>query len=73
MWPRDGAMTVMTLLLVGEYNISKHFFKFCNDVIEPDGYLITEHRIVDTVLGVIAVVAVIWFLKPRINNSELLK
>lgn len=44
MWPRDGAMTVMALLLVGEYNISKHFFKFCNDVIEPDGYLMHKYR-----------------------------
>lgn len=44
MWPRDGAMTVMVLLLVGEYNISKHFFKFCNDVIEPDGYLMHKYR-----------------------------
>jgi GH15 family glucan-1,4-alpha-glucosidase len=37
-------MTVMTLLRVGEYNISKHFFKFCNDVIEPDGYLMHKYR-----------------------------
>jgi GH15 family glucan-1,4-alpha-glucosidase len=44
MWPRDGAMTVMALLMVGEYNISKHFFKFCNDVIEPDGYLMHKYR-----------------------------
>lgn len=44
MWPRDGAMTVMALLIVGEYNISKHFFKFCNDVIEPDGYLMHKYR-----------------------------
>jgi GH15 family glucan-1,4-alpha-glucosidase len=44
MWPRDGAMTVMTLLMVGEYNISKHFFKFCNDVVEPDGYLMHKYR-----------------------------
>jgi GH15 family glucan-1,4-alpha-glucosidase len=44
MWPRDGAMTVMALLLVGEYNISKHFFKFCNDVLEPDGYLMHKYR-----------------------------
>ncbi len=44
MWPRDGAMTVMALLEVGEYNISKHFFKFCNDVIEPDGYLMHKYR-----------------------------
>ena len=44
MWPRDGAMTVMALLKVGEYNISKHFFKFCNDVIEPDGYLMHKYR-----------------------------
>lgn len=44
MWPRDGAMTVMALLLVGEYNISKHFFKFCNDVLESDGYLMHKYR-----------------------------
>lgn len=44
MWPRDGAMTVMALLEVGEYNVSKHFFKFCNDVIEPDGYLMHKYR-----------------------------
>jgi GH15 family glucan-1,4-alpha-glucosidase len=43
-WPRDGALTVMTLLMVGEYNISKHFFKFCNDVIETDGYLMHKYR-----------------------------
>lgn len=43
MWPRDGAMTVMALLEVGEYNISKHFFKFCNDVVEPDGYLMHKY------------------------------
>lgn len=44
MWPRDGAMTVMALLSVGEYNLSKHFFKFCNDVIEPDGYLMHKYK-----------------------------
>ncbi len=44
MWPRDGAMTVMALLEVGEYNISKHFFKFCNDVVEPEGYLMHKYR-----------------------------
>lgn len=44
MWPRDGAMTVMALLRIGEYNISKHFFKFCNDVVEPDGYLMHKYR-----------------------------
>lgn len=44
MWPRDGALTAMALLMVGEDNISKHFFKFCNDVIEPDGYLMHKYR-----------------------------
>jgi GH15 family glucan-1,4-alpha-glucosidase len=44
MWPRDGALTVMTLLMVGEDNVSKHFFKFCNDVLEPDGYLMHKYR-----------------------------
>jgi GH15 family glucan-1,4-alpha-glucosidase len=44
MWPRDGAMTVMALLEVGEHNVSKHFFKFCNDVLEPGGYLMHKYR-----------------------------
>lgn len=44
MWPRDGAMTVTALLLAGEENISKHFFKFCNDVLEPAGYLMHKYR-----------------------------
>ncbi len=44
MWPRDGAMTVTALLMVGEDNISKHFFKFCNDVLEPEGYLMHKYR-----------------------------
>lgn len=44
MWPRDGAMTVKALLLTGEENISKHFFKFCNDVLEPGGYLMHKYR-----------------------------
>lgn len=44
MWPRDGAMTVMSLLKIGEENISKRFFKFCSDVLEPDGYLMHKYR-----------------------------
>lgn len=44
MWPRDGALTVMSLLMIGEDNVSKHFFKFCNDVLEPDGYLMHKYR-----------------------------
>lgn len=44
MWPRDGALTVTALLKIGEDNISKHFFKFCNDILEPDGYLMHKYR-----------------------------
>ncbi|TXI91222.1 MAG: FUSC family protein [Neisseriales bacterium] len=70
-------MFMMVIALARHYGAYTFFLTIAVTVmmnlIEPDGYLITEHRIVDTVLGVIAVVAVIWFLKPRINNSELLK
>lgn len=44
MWPRDGAMTVLALLDAGEFSLSKRFFKFCNDVAEPDGYLMHKYR-----------------------------
>lgn len=44
MWPRDGAMTVLALLDAEEFSLSKRFFKFCNDVAEPDGYLMHKYR-----------------------------
>jgi GH15 family glucan-1,4-alpha-glucosidase len=43
-WPRDGAMTVLALLEANEYSVSKRFFKFCNDVLEKDGYMMHKYR-----------------------------
>jgi GH15 family glucan-1,4-alpha-glucosidase len=37
-------MTVRTLLAIGEENSAKRFFKFCSDVLEPDGYLMHKYR-----------------------------
>lgn len=39
MWPRDGAFVSMALDQAGYFELSRKFFEFCNDVIEPDGYL----------------------------------
>ncbi len=42
MWPRDAAYIVMTLDRAGYDEATKPFFKFCQNVLHPDGYL--HHR-----------------------------
>jgi GH15 family glucan-1,4-alpha-glucosidase len=42
MWPRDAAYIVSILDQAGFTEVTKPFFKFCNDVLHPDGYL--HHR-----------------------------
>lgn len=42
MWPRDAAFIVSTLDKAGFTTVTKPFFKFCQDVLHPDGYL--HHR-----------------------------
>lgn len=44
MWPRDGALTTTALIDAKEYALAKRFFKFCNDVAEPEGYLLHKYR-----------------------------
>ncbi len=44
MWPRDGAFTVMALDKAGYTNVTKNFFRFCNDVITDDGYFMHKYR-----------------------------
>jgi oligosaccharide amylase len=43
-WPRDGALVALSLDLVGNTNIARHFFQFCNTVINEDGYLMHKYR-----------------------------
>jgi len=42
MWPRDAAFIVTSLDKAGFTEVTKPFFRFCRDVLHPDGYL--HHR-----------------------------
>lgn len=42
MWPRDAAFIVTSLDKAGFTEVTKPFFRFCMDVLHPDGYL--HHR-----------------------------
>lgn len=44
MWPRDGALTALALDRVGDGNVAKRFFEFCNDVITEEGYFMHKYR-----------------------------
>ncbi len=38
MWPRDGALVAQSLVLSGQSELSRKFFRFCERVRHPDGY-----------------------------------
>lgn len=40
MWPRDGAFVVSALISAGYSEVSRRFFSFCHQVIDPDGYFL---------------------------------
>lgn len=42
-WPRDAAYTALALDHVGDTNLAKHFFEFCNRVMGKDGYLMHKY------------------------------
>jgi GH15 family glucan-1,4-alpha-glucosidase len=44
MWPRDGALSAVALDKAGDYNVSKRFFEFCNEVITNDGFFMQKYR-----------------------------
>jgi GH15 family glucan-1,4-alpha-glucosidase len=44
MWPRDAAMSAIALVKAGDFNASKRFFEFCNDVITDEGYFMHKYR-----------------------------
>lgn len=43
MWPRDAAISATALAKAGDFNASKRFFEFCNDVISEDGYFMHKY------------------------------
>jgi GH15 family glucan-1,4-alpha-glucosidase len=44
MWPRDGAFTALCLIEAGDFNASKRFFEFCNEVLTEKGYFMHKYR-----------------------------
>lgn len=44
MWPRDAAFIVATLDKAGFTEVTKPFFRFCQRVLHPDGYLHHRYR-----------------------------
>lgn len=44
MWPRDGALVAYSLTRAGYRDLGERFFKFCADVIKPEGYLLHKYN-----------------------------
>jgi oligosaccharide amylase len=43
-WPRDGAYTAIALMKAHDFNATRRFFLFCNDVITDKGYFMHKYR-----------------------------
>jgi len=43
-WPRDAAFAALCLIKAGDFNASRRFFEFCNDVISNEGYFMHKYR-----------------------------
>jgi len=44
LWPRDGALVAHSLVLAGHGELSRAFFRFCGEIIEPDGYFLHKYN-----------------------------
>jgi len=44
MWPRDGALAAYAIIKYGQSETAQRFFKFCSDVITPEGYLLHKYN-----------------------------
>ncbi len=42
-WPRDGTMTALALMVAGDAPVARSFFNFCNQVISPGGYFMHKY------------------------------
>lgn len=43
-WPRDAAYTAEALMKSGDFNASRRFFAFCNDILSYKGYFMHKYR-----------------------------
>lgn len=43
-WPRDGALTMLSLMKFGFQDEAKKFFQFCIDTINPGGYMMHKYQ-----------------------------
>ncbi len=43
-WPRDGSFVIWPLIRLGIYEEPKRFFKFCNDILSKDGYMLHKYQ-----------------------------
>ncbi len=43
-WPRDGGLTMLTMIRLGYHLEAKKFFEFCIDTINPDGYMMHKYQ-----------------------------
>ena len=44
MWPRDGSVSAIALDRAGDTHVAERFFKFCDTIIEDDGYFLHKYR-----------------------------
>lgn len=44
MWPRDGAFSALALDKAGYFQVGERFFRFCADVLSPEGYLLHKYN-----------------------------
>ena len=42
-WPRDGALVAYGLILADQSELSRAFFRFCQRVIQPEGYFLHKY------------------------------
>lgn len=43
-WPRDASFAAMALEQAGDFNASRKFFEFCEDIITAEGYFMHKYR-----------------------------
>jgi len=44
MWPRDGAFSAIALDKAGDDNVTRRFFEFCSEIVDPDGYFMHKYH-----------------------------
>lgn len=42
-WPRDGALVAYSLILTGQSELSRNFFRYCGRAIQRDGYFLHKY------------------------------